>query len=89
VRPSAFLDSFDEFCVRYRRILSAVSITWFVLTSANYAGFISLPRIPLLTGLSAMIASGLWAALWWGAIIPWAETHREHRAKNEMKSDNG
>jgi hypothetical protein len=89
VTPATLLDQFDQYCLRYRRSLSAVSLIWFVLTSANYAGFISLPRIPLLTGLFAMITSGLWNALWWGAIIPWAETHRKNQAKNELESDNG
>jgi hypothetical protein len=87
--PALFLDRFDDFCLRHRMGLSAASILWFVLTSADYAGFISLPRIPLLTGLSGMIASGLWSALWWGAVIPWAETHRENRANGEVSNDNG
>jgi hypothetical protein len=89
VTPALLLDRIDDFSLRHRRAISAVSVTWFAFTSADYAGFISLPKLALLTGLPGMIASGLWSAIWWGAVCPWAETHREQRMKAKAGKVNG
>jgi len=73
------IDSVDAFAARYRRPLAILGGLWLGVSWASNAHFIDLPRIPLLTGTSGAIASGAFAALWWGWINPRIERRRAAR----------
>jgi hypothetical protein len=77
------MDRVLDFAERFSKPLSILSGIWFALTCASYAGFISLPKFALLSGWSAIAASGVWNAIWWGYFYPQAEERRLSRAAKE------
>ncbi|WP_066649128.1 MULTISPECIES: hypothetical protein [Sphingomonas] len=74
------VDFADGVADRLRVPLSVVSVGWFALTCADYAGFVRLPSFVLIDGMPGLIASGLFNALWWGFLYPRAEARRAERA---------
>jgi len=74
------IDVADSVAERFRVPMSVVSIGWFALTCADYAGFVRLPSFVLIDGVPGLIASGLFNALWWGFLYPRAEARRAERA---------
>ena len=73
------IDMADAVTGRLRIPLSVLSVVWFALTCADYAGFAGLPEFALIDGLTGLIASGLFNALWWGFLYPRAEQRRTDR----------
>lgn len=74
------VDAADGFLARFRVPLSVASVAIFVLTCADYAGFVRLPSITLIDGMPGLIASGVYNAVWWGFLYPRAEARRASRA---------
>lgn len=74
------VDIADGLADRFRVPLSILSVGWFALTCADYAGFVRLPKFVLIDGMPGLIASGLFNALWWGFLYPRAEARRAARA---------
>lgn len=74
------VDLADDLADRFRVPLSVLSVGWFALVCADYAGFVRLPKFVLIDGMPGLIASGLFNALWWGFLYPRAEARRAKRA---------
>ena len=88
------VDIADGLADRFRVPLSVLSVGWFALLCADYAGLVRLPKFVLIDGMPGLIASGLFNALWWGFLYPRAEKRRADRAAqadsvkpNQMKTN--
>lgn len=83
------VDSADRLTDRFRVPLSVLSVGWFALTCADYAGFVQLPGFALISGMPGLIASGIFNALWWGLVYPRAEKRRFDRSQssNSLKAN--
>ncbi len=82
-----FFDRADAFSERWKTVISALSVAWFVATCADYAGFIKLPiELPLSEWLG-FLPVVLWNALWWGLAYPRIAARREQR--RAMETNNG
>jgi hypothetical protein len=73
------VDRVDAIALRYRKVLSILGGIWLVISWASNARFISLPEIPLVTGTSGMVASTIFAALWWSWLNPRVQQRRSAR----------
>jgi hypothetical protein len=81
------IDRADAFSTRWKTVISALSVAWFVATCADYAGFIKLPiELPLSEWLG-FLPVVLWNALWWGVAYPRVEARRAVR--NSMEDAHG
>ena len=74
-----FIDSCDEFALRFRVPISVVSVTWFALSCASFAQFVELPDFALFNGLVPVFIGVAINAIWWGALYPRVEARRKSR----------
>jgi hypothetical protein len=74
---SSLLNRAVAFSARYERPIALIGGVWFAASCAQYAGFVDLPEIPLLTGMTAIYASAAANALWWGYLRPAIERRRQ------------
>ncbi|MCM0001242.1 MAG: hypothetical protein NBV68_17865 [Erythrobacter sp.] len=81
------IDRADAISTRWQTVLSVVSTAWFAATCADYAGFLNLPKLGILSGWSAILVAALWNAVWWGFAYPRIEARRKER--NTLENLNG
>lgn len=81
------IDRADAFFGRWQLVLSVLSVAWFVLICADFAGFVDLPVVLPLSGWLAILPAALWNAVWWGFAYPRIETRRAER--NSMEDAHG
>jgi uncharacterized membrane protein len=75
---------------RHSALFAVVGGIGLVLSSASYAGFIRLPRLEILSGIPAVIASVIYNGVWWGFVYPKVEEMRKNRKlQSEGASGNG
>lgn len=83
------IDAGMRFTLRHQRALTIIGALWFALGCASAAGFIELPKIPLVTDRLGWLFAGVWNGLWWGAINPALERRRAALAAAEPDVQEG
>ncbi|OYY67144.1 MAG: hypothetical protein B7Y49_00560 [Sphingomonas sp. 28-62-11] len=73
------VDLADDVANRFRVPLSILSVGLFVLTCADYAGFLRLPNVVVIGGTPGLIVAVAFNAIWWGFLYPRAEKRRAER----------
>ncbi|HUQ14055.1 MAG TPA: hypothetical protein VM055_07245 [Novosphingobium sp.] len=78
-RAGALLARAEAFAERHERTLSILATLWLAVTTADYAGFITLPRLPFLAERTWLILGIVVSGAWWGYIRPALERRRKRR----------
>ncbi len=74
--PDEWTDRIVRSFVRYERFFGILGIIWLAMSSAAYARFLSLPKIPYLTDELALYLSAAYNAGWWGFLRPAIERRK-------------
>ena len=85
----AVLDRVVAFSASHERPIALIGGLWFAVSCAQYAGFVDLPEIPLLTGMTAIYASAAANALWWGFLRPAIERRKQALVAHDVVSGEG
>lgn len=68
--PLAVVLGIDRWLRRHRRIIGVLSVVWFALVCADYAGFIHLPRLVAVPASLAVIISFVRYGVWDAFVTP-------------------
>ena len=78
-RAESLLARVETFAERHERALSMLATLWLAITTADYAGFITLPQLPFLAERTWLIVGIVVSGAWWGYIRPALLRRREAR----------
>jgi hypothetical protein len=73
------IDLWDGFADRFRAVISVVSMAGLALSTAGYAGFVTLPKLLPFTGIWPIVISVVFNAVWWGVLYPRVVERRKAR----------
>lgn len=66
-----------RFGERHERTITILGGAWFVISCASWIPQLGVPEVPYLTDRNSWMFSGAWNGIWWGAVHPALEKHRE------------